>query len=416
MRNAAGRVPRCLVRCRTDALDSEKGPGGKRRAFGSHESRGTESHCERSRDSDMRDEAALMSYQMRVHSHLSARTLFHEADERKVLEGPVAGVLETRASKYERYASEGASIDFKSKSATDPGEEELSQDAHVVHREEETQHWPPCRVLDGLDAEVLETGASEHLCHRSEGERLQRMATSVQGPVVGVLEIEASECEGHALEETHVVQRDEELLQGSSGTTINIGDTDLVLHSGSPLTTQEGGVKGARLRGDEEGEEEPLVEARLHDDDEGEEPMGEAQLFGGEVLARLHDDEAGEETVGETQLYAGEVSTRQMGSERINHDSPSTRCGEEQGDRASVLSSGQEMVLHEATELVSDSTAIELISDSGWSRCRTLNPLRTLPKWRDRRPVSLEGLPSTVRFVNSGTRGSVAVQFCGHPD
>ncbi|GBG59679.1 hypothetical protein CBR_g49945 [Chara braunii] len=345
-----------------------KGTGRKRRAFGSHESSGTESRCEGSRDSDMRDEAALRSYQVRVHSHLSARTLFHDVGERKVLEGPAAGVLETSPSEYDRYASEGASIDFKSKrvfetgatkhqchalegasvdleskSTPPPGKGELSQEAHVVQREEETQHWPPHEVREGLDVRVFETGASEHQCHASEGasvdvesksaaalgeedllqeahavqwdvglgggeshcegsrdsntgdeatlgsyqvrvdshlsartlfhdvedsprrstqhacpvqddtlllhlleegERLQSAAASVQGPCVGVLETEASECKGHALEETHAVQRDEELLQGSSGNAINIGDTDLVLHSGSPLTTQEGDIKG----------------------------------------------------------------------------------------------------------------------------------------------------------------------------
>ncbi|GBG74030.1 hypothetical protein CBR_g17741 [Chara braunii] len=412
-----------------------KGLGGKRRAFRSHESSGTES---------------------------------------RLLEGRAAGVLETRASEYDRYASEGASIDFKSKSVADSGEEELSQDTHVVHQEEETQHWPPRRVLDDLDAGVLETGSSGHLRHPSEGASVDleskstpppgeeelsqeahvvqredetqnwpphevregldvglfetnasepehqchapegasvnvesksastlgeedlsqeahavqrdRAATFVQGPSVGVLETEASECQGHALEEAHVVQRDEELLQGSSGNAINIRDTDLVLHSGSPLTSQGGDDKGsrgtfvegrdrgregrawtfweARLRGDEEGEEEHVLETRLHDDDEGEGAVGEAPSFGGDMSARLHDDDAGEKTVWEAQLYASEVSARQIGSKRTDHNSTSTNYGEEQGDRASALSSGREMVLHEATELVSDLTAIELVSDS----------------------------------------------------
>ncbi|GBG88243.1 hypothetical protein CBR_g46810 [Chara braunii] len=456
----------------------EKGPGGKRRAFGSHESIGTESRCERSRDSDMRDEAALRSYQV-LHSHLSARTLFRDDGERKVLEGPAAGVLETGPSEYERYASEGASIDFKSKSAADPGEEELSQDAHAVHREEETQHWPPRRLLDDLDAGVLETGASEHLrhpsegvfetgasehqCHASEGasvdvesksaatlgeddlsqevhdvqrdvgsgggesqcegsrdsntrdeaalgsyqvridsdlsaktlfhdiedshrrsmqhacpvqddtlllhlleegERLQRAATSVQGPAVGVLETEASECDGHTFQETHVVQRDEELLQGSSGNAINIGDTDLVLHSGSPLMTEEGDIKG------------------------GKETVGEAQLCAAEVSARLH---------------VGEVSARQMGSERTDHDSLSTRCGEEQGDRASALSPGREMVLHEATELVSDSATIELVSDS------VVVEMQNIESSADVGPVARQDAGSPRKTPEHGVRLSMSL-------
>ncbi|GBG77302.1 hypothetical protein CBR_g23632 [Chara braunii] len=58
-----------------------KGSGGKRRAFRSRESMDTDSHYVGSRDSDMRDEAALKSYQLRVDSHLSARTLFPDVEE-----------------------------------------------------------------------------------------------------------------------------------------------------------------------------------------------------------------------------------------------------------------------------------------------------------------------------------------------
>ncbi|GBG86080.1 hypothetical protein CBR_g40982 [Chara braunii] len=234
---------------------SGKGPSGKRRAFGSHESSGTGSRCEGSRDSGMRDKAALRSYRVRVHLHLSARTLFHDAGERKVLEGPAAGVLETRPGEYDRYTSEGASIDFLSKSAADPGKEELSQDAHAVHREEETQHWPPSRVPNDLDAGVLETGASGHLRHPSEGASVDLERKSA--PPRGKGELSLREA----------AKADASEHQCLSGNAINIGDADLVLHSGSPLTTQEGDVKGghetfgeARLRGEEEGEEEPVVE------------------------------------------------------------------------------------------------------------------------------------------------------------
>ncbi|GBG83119.1 hypothetical protein CBR_g36737 [Chara braunii] len=175
------------------------GSGGKRRAFWSHESSRTESYSEGIRDSGMRDKAALRSYQVRVHSHSSARTLFHDAGERKVLEGPATGLLETRPSEYDHYASRGASIDFQSKSASDPGEEELSQDAHAVHREEETQHWPPSRVSDDLNAGVLETGASVHLHHPSEGVSVN--LESKGAPPWG---------KGELSQEAHAAQREEE--------------------------------------------------------------------------------------------------------------------------------------------------------------------------------------------------------------
>ncbi|GBG85134.1 hypothetical protein CBR_g39700 [Chara braunii] len=267
------------------------------------------------------------SYQVRIDSHLSTTTLFHDVED------------SPRRS---------------------------------------TQHTCPVQD-DTLLVHLLE-----------EGECLQCAATSVQGPSVGVLETEPSECEGHALELTHAVQRDDELLQGSSENAINIGDTDLVLHSGSPLTTQERDGKGGygtfvegknrgreglpctfwegRLCGDGEDKEERVLETQLNDDEEGEGAVGVAQLFGGDVSALLHDGEA-----GEAQLYAGEVSgrlhvsevlARHIGSKQTDHDSTSTNCGEEQGDRAPALSSGREMVLHEATELVSDTAAIEMVSDS----------------------------------------------------
>ncbi|GBG92940.1 hypothetical protein CBR_g57896 [Chara braunii] len=446
-----------------------KGSGGKHKAFGSRESRGSQSHCEGSRASDMRDEAALRSYQVRVYSHLFARTLFHNAEEslcqntqpaypvdntlvlhpleegerlqrtvtsperqnysllgtafsfcldvgmptlrssegvsinslssserrkvridlglptspcgpsagsaahttilqgeehvrsnpqhlqlgtvfpcspsfsivrtqdwssRKVLEGPAAGVLETWAIECQCHASEGASIDFESKSTAAPGEEELSQEAHVVQREEETQQWPPQKVLEGLDAGVLETGASEHQCHASEG------------------------------------------ASGSSKNTINIGDTEEVLHSGSPLMTQEDDVKGgqwtfvegkdrgdegrawtfveARLLGDVEGEEEPVVEAQLLGYEKGEERVVEARLFGSEVSVGVKDTESAVHS--ESRL----TMPLHMDPKRKDRDSPSTRCGEEQGDRAFVVSTGREMVLHEAIELVSDSVVVEV--------------------------------------------------------
>ncbi|GBG77964.1 hypothetical protein CBR_g25895 [Chara braunii] len=429
-----------------------KGSRGKHRAYTTRERRGTESHFDGRRDSDMRDETAMVSCQVRVHLHLSARTLFPEDEERgevgihsqflrsatsapnatvlrgkemgrfgsprleldtvfpcsppfspaqtrdcpssKVPEGPAVGVLETGDSEYAWSASEGASSNLRGKSTADPGEDGLPQEAHAMRREEETPHWPPRRVVDGLNAGVLETEASDHpsrplegasvdlesksttrpgegklsqeahavhreeetqhwspnkvqeglgagvvetndgerQCHASEageasgekrsnagesdgsggkgsgeegsggkgsggtgshcegspasdtqgdaalrsyqvrvdshlssrtlcrdvedntlllhlleeGERLQSTMTSVEGPAAGVLKTGASGCEGRASEETHAVQRGEELLQGSSASTFSIRDTDVVLHTRAPQTTQEGGVEGCQ--------------------------------------------------------------------------------------------------------------------------------------------------------------------------
>ncbi|GBG82469.1 hypothetical protein CBR_g34845 [Chara braunii] len=379
------------------------------------------------------------------------------------------GVLETGDSEYAWSASEGASSDLRGKSTANPGEEGLPQEAHVVRWEEETQHWPRRRVVDGLDAGVLETAASDHPSGPLEGASvdLERKSTTrpgegklsqeahvvhwerrlntgrltkcrrgsvqewwrptmasvsvmlqmekhgvlrdegsageasgekrsnageldgsggkgsgeegsggkglggtgsrckgspasdtrgdaalrscqvrvdshlssrtlcrdVEGPAAGVLEKGASGWEGRASEEMHVVQRGEELLQGSSASTFSIGDTNGVSHTGAPQTTQEGGVEGCQWtsvegkeRGDEVVEEEPMVETRSHYDEEGEETVGEAQLSVGEVSARLHDDDEGEKPAGETQLFHAEMPVSVwMGSEREGRDSPSTR-------------------------------------------------------------------------------------------
>ncbi|GBG80657.1 hypothetical protein CBR_g31117 [Chara braunii] len=426
-----------------------KGSGGKRRTPGSPEYRKTDSHCVRSRDSDIGDVATLRTNQVRVDSHLSARTLFPDAEEspsrraqqrspmhntlfleegermqhtgtassfcleggmpalrrsegatvsslssgerhklridsellmspwrpfarsaphatvprgqenmtsypphlqlgtglpcsppfsyvetrdwrsREVLEGPAAGVLETEGGKYERHASEGVPVDVDSNSTTAPGEEELSSGAHAIQREEETRHWQ--------SRKVLETGGSEYERHASEGASVDIDSKSTAAPG-----------------ETHALQREEEtqhwparkVLKGLDAGVLVIGTSEEVLHSRSVVaTTREGVVKGGQwtfveacLLGDEEGEEEPVVEARVHGDEKGGEPVVEA----------------------------GEVSLGiQMDPQQKDDDSSPTRCGEEQGDRASVLSTGQEMVLHKAIELGNDSAATELVSDSG---------------------------------------------------
>ncbi|GBG68102.1 hypothetical protein CBR_g2652 [Chara braunii] len=112
-------------------------------------------------------------------------------------------------------ASGAASVDFESKSTAAPGVDELSQEAYAVQREEENQHWQPRKVLEGLDAGVLEAGASEHHYYASEGASVDFESKSTTAPG-----------EEELSQEAHVVQRDEELLQNSSGNTINIGDTE----------------------------------------------------------------------------------------------------------------------------------------------------------------------------------------------
>ncbi|GBG60143.1 hypothetical protein CBR_g3386 [Chara braunii] len=231
-----------------------------------------------------------------------------ERSSRKVLEGPAAGVLETGGGEYEHHASEGVSVDVESKSTAAPGEEELSPGAHAIQREEETQHWQ--------SRKVLETEGSEHERHTSEG----------------------------ASGEAHALQREEEIqhwpacevLKGLDSGVLVTETSEEVLHSRSAVaTTREGVVKGgqwtfmeARLLGDEEGKEEPVVEARVHGDEKGGEPVVE----GSEVAVGI-----------------------QMDPKQKDHEASPTRCGEEQGDRASLLSTGREMVLHEAMELRSDS-------------------------------------------------------------
>ncbi|GBG92941.1 hypothetical protein CBR_g57897 [Chara braunii] len=360
-----------------------QGSGGKHKAFGSRESRGSESHCEGSRASDMRDEAALRSYQVRVYSHLSARTLFHDAKEspchstqpaypvdntlvlhpleegerlqrtvtspkrqnhsllgtassvcldagmpalrrsegvsinslssrerrkvridlelpmspcgpsagsaahatilqgeenvrsnpqhlqlgtvfpcspsfsivvtqdwpsRKVLEGPAAGVLETGASECQCHASEGASVDFESKSTAAPGEEELSQEAHVVQREEETKHWPSRKVLEGPAAGVLDTGAIESQCHASEGASIDFESKSTTTPG-----------EEELSQEAHVVQREEEtqhwpphkVLEGLGAGVLETGASEHQCHA-SEGASVDFESKSTTTRGEEE--------------------------------------------------------------------------------------------------------------------------------------------------------------------
>ncbi|GBG83348.1 hypothetical protein CBR_g37063 [Chara braunii] len=75
----------------------------------------------------------------------------------------------------------------------------------------------------------------------------------------------------------------------------------------------------------------------------------------------------------ESSVEGGEVAISiKMDPQRKDHDSPSTRCGAEQDDRAYVLSTGWEMVLHEAIDLPSDSAATELVSDTAVAKVQNL--------------------------------------------
>ncbi|GBG85130.1 hypothetical protein CBR_g39696 [Chara braunii] len=421
-----------------------KGSGEKRRTSASPQYMETDPHCVGSRDSDMRDKATLRSDQERVDSHLSARTSFPVAEEspsrraqsegatfgslgsgdryklrlhsdlltspsaisaphaivlrgqenvtscpphlqvdtglpcsppfscvetrdwrsRDVLEGPAAGVLETKGSEHERHT---------------PGEEERSPGTRAVHREEETQRWQ--------SRKVLETEGSECERHASEGASVDTDSESAGAPG-----------------ETHALQRGEETRHRPAREDVKwfhtralvIGTSEEVLHSRSTVAmTREGVVKGgqwtfvqAPVLGDDEDEEEPAVEARVHGDEKGGEPVVE----GGEVTVDIRTDPqrkdgdcsptptelVSDSGVAEMQnvessVEGGEVAVGiKMFPERKDHDSPSTRCCAEQGDRASVLSTGREMVLHEAIDLPSDSAATELVSDTAVAEVQNL--------------------------------------------
>ncbi|GBG81147.1 hypothetical protein CBR_g31823 [Chara braunii] len=419
---------------------------------------------------------------------------------RKVMEGPTTGVLGTGAREHQCHDSNGESVNLQIASTAAPGEEEFSQETHVVHREEQTQHSLPRKVLDLAGMPLLRRSKGASVSSLSSGERRQVRIDSellaspsrpsasdaaratVQGDEENVrsnplhlqLESGASEHQCHASEcvfvdfenmstlapeneqlsqELNGVQREEELRQGSSRNTISIGeteeelrhgssettmdivDTEEIMHSGSPLTTQEGDVEGGQwtfVEGEIRGEERcssTLVEARLSGDEDVDEPLVEARVSG---------DAASEERFVDVRLLGDE--------EGDDHDSLVSCSGGEQGDRPSVLSSVEKSKLWKtstwlATQQVKNKVIQRLSSvpvgksyfgktsrwlatkvrwrwsaTQPWSRCRISNALWTLAQWRDGRPISLEGLLSTVRFVNSSTRSSVTVQLRGHPD
>ncbi|GBG79721.1 hypothetical protein CBR_g29985 [Chara braunii] len=380
-----------------------KRSAGKRRTSGSPQYMETDPHCVGSQDSDMRDEATLMSDQVRVDSHLSARTLFpvlEESPSRRVQQrSPVlntlllkegaslfcleGGMPALRRSEGVTFNSLGSDDRHKlrihselltspsaisSPHATVPrGQENVTSCPPHLQLDTglpcsppfscvETRHWRSRDVLEGPAAGVLETGGSEHERHtpgeRSPGTRaVHREEETQRWQSRKVLETGGSECERHASEGA---SRGEETRHGHAREDVKwlharalvIGTSEEVLHSRSAVaTTREGVAKGGKwtsvqapVLGGDEDEEEPAMEARVNGDEKGGEPVME----GGEVTVDIQTD-----------------------PQRKDGDCSPTRCGEEQGGRPSVLSTARGMVLHEAIELADESAAIELVSDSG---------------------------------------------------
>ncbi|GBG60768.1 hypothetical protein CBR_g12506 [Chara braunii] len=449
-----------------------KGSGGKRRTSGSPQYMETDPHCVGSRDSDMRDEATLTSDQVRVDSHLSARTSFLVAEDspsrRAQQRSPVLNILLLKEGASSFCLEGGMPILRRSKGATfgslgsgDRHKLRIHSDlltspsaisvphATVPQGQEnvtsclphlqldtglpcsppfscvETRDWRSRDGLEGPPAGVLETGGGEHECHtpgeeeRSPGMRVvHREEETYRWQSRKVLENGGSECERHASEgapvdtgsesagaprETHALQRGEETRHGPAREDVKwlharalvIGTSEEVLHSRSVVaTTREGVVKKSQstsvqapVLGDDEDEEEPMVEARVHGDEEGGEPVVEGGEGGRPSILstargmalheaiELGDDSAATELVGDSgvaemqnvhlSIEGGEVAVSiKMDPERKDHDSPSTRCGAKQGDRAFVISTGREMVLHEPIDLPSDLAATELVSDT----------------------------------------------------
>ncbi|GBG90310.1 hypothetical protein CBR_g50559 [Chara braunii] len=447
-----------------------KGSGGKRRMSGSPPYMETDPYCVGSRDFDMQDEATLTSDQVRVDPHLSARSLFPVAQEspsrRAQQRSPVLNtlLLKEGASSFclagrmpALRRSEGATSGslgsdnrhnlrihsdllsspyaISAPHATVPWGQEnvtswpphLQLDTGLPCSCVETRDWRSRDVLEGPAPEVLETGGSENGRHtpgedeRSPGTRaVHREEETQRWQSRKVLETGRSECERHASEgasvdtdsesagasgETYVVKRGEETRHGRAREDVKwlharalvIRRSEEVLHSRSVVATmREGIIKGGG---------EPVVEGgevtfdiqtdpQRKDGDSsptrcGEEQGGRASVLStarGMVLheaTKLRDDSAATELVSnssvaemqdvEFSVEGGEVAVSiTMDPERKDHDSPSTRCGAEQGDGASVLSTGREMVLYEAIDLPSDSAATELVSDTAMAEVQNL--------------------------------------------
>ncbi|GBG92274.1 hypothetical protein CBR_g55043 [Chara braunii] len=364
-----------------------KGSGGKRRTSGSPQYMETDLHCVGSRDSDMRDEATLTSDQVRVDLHLSARSLYPVAQESPsrraqqrslvlntlllkedassfCLEG---GMPALRRSEGATSGSLGSGDRHKLRIHSDllPSPYAKSAPHATVPRgQENVTSWPPHLQLDtGLPCsppfscvetrdwrsrDVLEGPLQEcwrpgvartnvTLLGKTSALRKRVLYIGKRRINVGCL----AKCWRPGIASVNVMLR-----RWLHARALVIGTSKEVLHSRLAVaTTREGVVKGGKwtsvqapFLGDDEDEEEPAVEARVHGDEKGGEPVVE----GGEVIVDIRTD-----------------------PQRKDGDSSPTRCGEEQGGRASVLSTAGGMVLHEAIELGDDSAATELVNDSG---------------------------------------------------
>ncbi|GBG85343.1 hypothetical protein CBR_g39986 [Chara braunii] len=365
-----------------------KGSGGKRRTSGSLQYMETDPHCVGSRDFDMRDEATLTSDQVRVDSHLSARTLFSVAEDspsrRAQQRSPVlntlllkegassfcleGGMSALRRSEGATFGSLGSGdchkLRIHSDLLTSPSAISAphatvprGQEKRAVHREEETQRWQ--------SRKVLETGGSECERHASKGASVDTGSESAR-----------------ARGEMHALQQGEETRQGPTREDVKwlharalvIGTSEEVLHSrGEPEV--EGGEVNVDIRTDPQRKDGDCSPTHCGEEQGGRPSvLSTAQGMALHEAIELGDDSAATELVSdsgvaemqnvESSVEGGEVTVSiKMDPERKDHDSPSTRCGAEQGDRASVLSTGREMVLHEPIDLPSDSAATELVSD-----------------------------------------------------
>ncbi|GBG77983.1 hypothetical protein CBR_g25916 [Chara braunii] len=298
---------------------------------------------------------------------------------RVLLEGPPAGVLETGFGEYERHASEGEPLDGDSESASAPRAEEhspgtlleiggsewerhASEGASVdtdsesaLQREEDTKHWPACEVVKGLDAGVLVSGTSEEVRHSRSAVATMREGVVkgghwmfVQAPVLGDDEGE----EGPAVEaRVHGNEKGGEPVVEGGEVTVGV-QTDPQRKDDDSSPTR---------CGEEQGDRPSVLSTRreivVHEAIELGNDSAATELVNDSGVAEVHNVES--------SVEGGEVAVNiKMDPERKDHDSPSTRCSEEQGDRASVLSTGREMVLHEAIGLPSDSAATKLVSDT----------------------------------------------------
>ncbi|GBG85368.1 hypothetical protein CBR_g40011 [Chara braunii] len=372
---------------------SGKGSGGKRRTSGSPQYMETDPHCVGSRDSDMRDEATLRFDQVRVDSHLSARTLLPVADEslspHAQQRSPVLNtlLLKEGASSFcveggmpALRRTEGATFDspgsgdrhklrihselltlpsaISAPHATVPrGQENVASCPPHLQLDTgfpysppflcvETRDWRSRDVLEGPAAGVWETGGGEYEHHTSEGVLVDSDSKSAAAPG------EEERSPG-----MHVVHWEEETQRWQSRKVLETGGSESECHASN----------GASVDTNSESAGAPGETHALQQGEETRHWADREDVKGLDAQALVI--ETSEEVLhsrGEPVVEGSEVTVDiQTDPQRKDDDSSPARCGEEQGGRASVLSTARRMVLHEAIELGDDSAATELVSDSG---------------------------------------------------